>query len=76
MFGKKEPEPMAATAPTPQRNYDLEKRVIGVEADLRALYKHLGIERVRITTTEEVLTGLHKLATEVREEMRKVPKEK
>jgi hypothetical protein len=55
------------------------KDVAGLKANLAALYKHLGIERVEVrtaTTTDNLLTGLRDVVNEFREQMRKVPKAK
>ena len=60
-------------------SYAVAKSLAALKSNVAALYKHLGIERVEVRTsitTENLLTGLRNLATEVREEMRKVPKVK
>jgi hypothetical protein len=50
----------------------IEGRLAAIEASLVALYRHLNLQRVRVT--EETLDGLKRLAIETREEMRKVAK--
>jgi chromosome segregation ATPase len=50
---------------------ELQGKVAALESNLAALYAHLGLQRVKVTTTEEVLTGIHDLVTKTREEMRK-----